>query len=121
MKDDLQQLKRSLDALVALMEQWASWQKGYRMKLGYPTHSAGMGGGGIQTFEDMCDSADNSAMNVVDSVVQNDITDIERAAILRRYGVAAVFRFPRENYEDVLLRAHERLMVLLPRKGVIVL
>lgn len=121
MKDDIQALKRSVDALVALMEDWARWNRGYTLKLGYPSHSAGMGSGGTQTFESMCDACDNRSMEAVDAVVQDDLSHIERAAILRRYGVAAVFRFPRENYEEVLMRAHERLMVLLPRKGVIVL
>lgn len=119
MKNDLQELKRSVDALVAIMTQWADWQKGYTMKLGYPSCSAGMSGGGIHSFEDMCDSVDGETMRVVDGVIQEDLTPIERAAILRRYGVAAVFRF--RDYEGVLMQAHERLMVLLPRKGVIVL
>lgn len=119
MRNDLQELKRSVDALVGLMTQWADWQKGYRMKLGYPSHSAGMGGGGLQSFDDLCDSVDSETMRTVDGVVQEDLTPIERAAILRRYGVAAVFRF--RDYEGVLQQAHERLFVLLPRKGVIVL
>lgn len=119
---DMQQLKRSVDALVVLLEDWAKWQQGYTMKLGYPSHSAGMGSGGsVSSFDDLCDQTDNATMKAVDGVVQEDLSPIERAAILRRYGVAAVFRFQRENYADVLQQAHERLMVLLPRKGVIVL
>ena len=119
MRNDIEQLKRSVDALVQLMSEWADWQKGFRMKLGYPTHSAGMGGCGMQTFEDMCESVDNETMRIVDGVVQEDLAPIERAAILRRYGVAAVFRF--RDYEGALMQAHERLMVLLPKKGCIVL
>lgn len=120
-RDDIEHLKRSVDALVRLMEDWADWQKGYRMKLGYPSRSCGLSSEAATSFEDMCDSVDNETMRVVDGVVQEDLTPIERAAVLRRYGVAAVFRFPRDNYEDVLMRAHERLFVLLPKKGVIVL
>lgn len=121
MKDDIQSIRRSVDAIVGVMRDWAQWQRGYSLKLGYPSYSAGMGAGGTQTFESMCDACDNRAMEAVDAVVQDDLTPIERAAILRRYGVAVVFRFPRENYEEVLMRAHERLMVLLTRKGIIVL
>lgn len=118
-RDDMQHIKRSVDALVLLMTDWAAWQKGYRIKLGYPTHSAGMGGGGLQSFEDMCEAVDSETMRIVDGVVQEDLTPIERAAILRRYGVAAVFRF--RDYEGTLQQAHERLMALLPKKGCIVL
>lgn len=125
MRNDLEQLKRSLDVLIAIMEDWSHWQQGYRMKIGYPSCSAGFQSGGSVSEESETSpyerSEDYSAMLAVDAVVQEDLAPIERAAILRRYGVAAVFRFPRENYEDVLLRAHERLMVLLPRKGIVVL
>lgn len=120
-REDMDRLKRNVDALVSLMEAWANWQKGYRMKLGYPSRSCGLSSGASTSFEDMCDATDNETMRIVDGVVQEDLTPIERAAILRRYGVAAVFRFPRDNYEQVLMQAHERLMVLLPRKGCIVL
>lgn len=121
MRSDMDHLKRSVDALVRLMEDWADWQKGYRMKLGYPSRSCGLSTDAATTFEDMCDSSDNEMMRVVDTVIQEDLEPIERAAILRRYGVAAVFRFPRDNYEEVLMRAHERLFVLLPKKGCVVL
>jgi hypothetical protein len=119
MRNDIEGLKRSLDALVRLMSEWADWQQGYRLKLGYPSRSCGIASGASSSFEDMCDSVDGETMRVVDGVVQEDLTPIERAAILRRYGVAAVFRF--RDYEHVLAQAHERLMVLLPRKGVIVI
>lgn len=119
MRNDLQELKRSVDALVRLMEEWADWQKGYTMKLGYPSRSCGLATDAATSFDDMCDSVDNETMRIVDGVVQEDLTPIERAAILRRYGVAAVFRF--RDYEGVLMQAHERLMILLPKKGCIVL
>jgi hypothetical protein len=117
-REDIDALKRRVDALVQIMQEWARWQAGYRMQLGYPSHSAGMGGGGLRSFEDMCDSVDAETMRTVDGVIQHDLTPIERAAILRRYGVAAVFRF--RDYEGVLAQAHDRLFVILPRKGVMI-
>ena len=83
-RNDIEHLKRSVDALVQIMTEWADWQKGFRIKLGYPSHSAGMGGGGLQSFEDMCESVDGETMRIVDGVVQEDLQPIERAAILRR-------------------------------------
>jgi len=119
MKNDIQELKRTVDALVRLMGEWADWQKGYRMKLGFPSRSCGLSTDAATTFEDMCDSVDAETMRIIDGVVQEDLTPIERAAILQRYGVARVFRF--RDYEGVLQRAHERLFVLLPKKGIVIL
>jgi hypothetical protein len=113
-------MRHTMEVLVQILTEWADWQKGYRIKLGYPTRSAGLAGTGMASFEDMCEAVDTATMQSVDAVIQCDMTPIERSAILRRYGVAAVFRFPCENYEDVLLAAHERLLVLLPAKGVMV-
>lgn len=120
-RDNMQELKRSVDALVSLMEEWANWQSGYRMKLGYPSRSTGLSNDASTSFDDMCDEMDNANMRIVDAVVQEDLEPIERAAILRRYGVASVFRF--RDYEGILMRAHERLMVMIPKKskGMIVL
>lgn len=120
MKDDIQQIKRSMDALVCVLEDWARWQQGYRVRVGYPSHSAGFGSGsGISSFEDMCEASDREMMCAVDSAV-NDLPPVQTSAIMRRYGVAAVFRFPRDNFEAALLAAHESLMVTLPRRGVMV-
>ena len=104
-------------AVVGLLEDWAAWQKGFRMKLGYPTKSAGMACSGASSFEDLCDESDNEVMRKVDACV-SDLPAIQGAAVLRRYGVAAVFRFPRANYEDVLCDAHLALMGMFAKKGV---
>lgn len=120
MKNDIQALKRSVDALVALLEDWADWQRGYRMKVGAATCSAGFSGSGTSSFDDLFDGVQADMMRRTDAAI-DDLPPIQNAAILRRYGVAAVFRFPRENYAECLDAAHERLMVELPRRGVIVL
>ena len=65
----------------------------------------------------MCEDADNQTYASVDACVQ-DLMPAQRAAVMRRYGIAAVFRFPRDNYEQCLLMAHEVLIKALPRKGV---
>lgn len=123
-REDVQTMKRSVDALVALLEDWASWQKGYRLKLGFPSCSAGFASvGSVSNESEPClyeRAEDGAIMGTVDAVIQ-DLPPAQSAAILRRYGVAAVFRFPRDNYEQCLLEAHERLIVELPRNGVIVL
>lgn len=104
-------------ALIAILEDWARWQGGYSMKLGYPSKSAGISSGGMQTFDDMCDQCDNSTMQAIDTCV-SDLSPIHQAAIMKRYGIAAVFRFNRVAYEDVLITAHFELMKSFRKKGI---
>ena len=110
---------KTLEALVALLEDWADWQRAYTPRLGYPSRSLTCYSEGSQDFEDMCETVDNQTFATVDACVQ-DLIPAQRAAVMRRYGIAAVFRFPRDNYGACLLAAHERLMVELPKKGVII-
>lgn len=108
---------KTLENLVALLEDWAEWQRSYKPRLGYPSRSLTCYSESSQTFEDMCESVDSQTFATVDACVQ-DLAPSHRAAVMRRYGIAAVFRFPRDNYEQCLLMAHEALMAALPRKGV---
>lgn len=114
MREDL----AAVSAVVALLEDWAQWQRGYRLKLGYPTKSAGIeSGGGSTSFDDLCDESDAEVMRKVDACV-NDLSLIQRSAVLKRYGIAAVFRFPRWKYETVLCEAHVALMAAFSKKGI---
>ena len=118
MKRDDDHLKR-MERLKVILEDWATWQRTYRPRLGYPSRSLTCYSEGSTDFESMCEEADSATYAAVDACVQ-DLVPAQRAAVMRRYGIAAVFRFPRDNYEACLLAAHERLMVELPKKGVIV-
>jgi len=116
MRDDA--MFKALDRLRVLLEDWAQWQQSYRPKLGYPSKSLTCYSESSQDFEGLCDAVDSATFGAVDACVQ-DLVPAQRAAVMRRYGIAAVFRFPRDNYESCLVLAHERLLVELPRKGVV--
>lgn len=118
MKRDDEHLKR-MERLRGILEDWATWQRTYRPRLGYPSRSLTCYSEGSTDFEGMCEEADSATYAAVDACVQ-DLVPAQRAAVMRRYGIAAVFRFPRDNYEACLLAAHERLMVELPKKGVVI-
>ena len=105
-------------ALVALLEDWASWQSGYSPKLGYPSRAAVIATSASSTFEDMCDSLDADLCRAVDTAVY-DLSIHHRSAIMRRY-MAAVFRFPRLDYQALLQQAHEELLDKLIRRHVII-
>lgn len=108
---------KQIESLVGLLEDWAQWQRAYSPRLGYPSRSLTCYSEGSQDFESLCDAVDSQTFASVDACVQ-DLVPAQRAAVMRRYGIAAVFRFPRDNYEQCLMLAHEALIKALPRKGV---
>lgn len=108
---------KQIESLVALLTEWAQWQRAYSPRLGYPSRSLTCYSEGSQDFESLCDAVDNQTFASVDACVQ-DLMPAQRAAVMRRYGIAAVFRFPRDNYERCLMLAHDVLIKALPRKGV---
>ena len=116
MKRDHDMVKH-MEALRNILEGWADWQRTYSLRLGYPSKSLTCHSEGSRDFEGMCEDADNQTFATVDACVQ-DLVPAQRAAVMRRYGIAAVFRFPRDNYEHCLMLAHETLAAMLPRRGV---
>lgn len=117
---DVARLEQRMRRLVDVLENWATWQRSFRVNLGYRSRSYSNAGCGATSFEDLCDESDAAMFSAVDAAV-DDMVPIQRAAVLRRYGIAAVFRFPRENYETQLLAAHMTLLSTLPRRGVDIL
>jgi hypothetical protein len=107
-----------LESLVCLLEAWAKWQSTWSPKNGYKSRSAGFAAIGLQSFEDMCERSDSITMKTIDASIDS-LEPAQSAAINRRYGVCAVFRFPRNNYEATLIEAHARLVVICKRKGVV--
>lgn len=103
-----------LDRLHAIMSEWAQWMRAADLRIGYPAHSALVRGAPGDAYE----RADAARMELIDAAVEDLSQPIYRAAVQRRYGVCAVWRFPRLNYEEVLMAALEELMVLLAKKGV---
>jgi hypothetical protein len=106
------------EALVLLLEDWANWQSSYRPNTGFKSRSAGFSSLGLQSFDDMCHQSDNATMRALDSAI-DDLDPAPRAAINRKYGVCSVFCFPRDNFEQTLILAHDRLVIICKRKGIV--
>lgn len=112
-QDEAERMRTRLDRLHAVMEEWVSWCRSDVPRVGYPRHSALIQGApGCAA-----DRSDSSRGEVIDAAVE-DLAPIHRAAVLRRYGVMSVWRFPRDNYAQILEAALEALIVGLKRKGV---
>lgn len=115
-------IKNKLDRLQILLEDWASWMGGYSGARGFSNHSVGLEPDrrvSGDTWDDVMDKVDHWVCQMVDSAV-DDLPPGQGAAINQRYGVTAVFRFPRGNYDDLLAEAHVTLLMTLPKKGVVV-
>ena len=110
----------SMSRLQVILEDWAAWQarySGIKAQSRSPCLSSGYESS--KTFEDMLDAVENTVAQSVEAAI-DDLQPGERAAINRRYGITAVFRFPRGNYEELLLMAHEKLLITLPKKGIVI-
>lgn len=109
---------RRYERLKMMMEDWANWMGGYRMKLGWPSRSIGIESGYVsREFDEMLGDVEAEMYRLIDAAV-NDLSAGHHAAINRCYGVSAVFRFPRGNYDTLLIEAHDLLIIALPIKGV---
>lgn len=108
----------AIEGLVFVLMEWAEWHRKDSGVIGYPPSSCGISSGYVSaTFDDMCDEADEWRARVVDTCV-DELLPAQRAAIMRKYGIAGVFRFPRDNFAEMVVLAHENLMIALPKKGI---
>lgn len=102
-------IDESINRLIADLEDWARWSMCYRLRIGFPSRSIGLSSGfASQTFDEMCEQADSTRCRVLDTMI-DDLSPAQRQAIHRRY-LHAVYRFPRENYAEMLAQAHEELL-----------
>lgn len=106
------------DAVVGLLQDWATWQKGFRVRVGYPPRSAGFCSGGSvsdDSAEHSYEASDNARCEVVDACV-TDLAPNQNAAIYHRY-CASVFRM--RDYGESLLAAHVVLDRAFRAKGIL--
>ena len=107
-----------MDGIIHILTRWSRWQASWTPRLGYPARSAVVRCCGYySSFEDALDDVEAWRNRAVDAAV-DELVPAQRAAVMRAYGIAAVFRFPRDNYEACLAAAHARLAVTLARRGV---
>jgi hypothetical protein len=103
-----------------MLKEWADWQRGYRMRIGYPERSIGFEpGGGVVTRDTSDEQADDAAhhrCDIIDRCVDDLRDPAQRAAIHHCY-LHSVFRM--RDYDVALLDAHAALDVAFRRKGIL--
>ena len=110
--------------LVVHLEQWARWHQGYCPDLGHAHHAAVCETGGksvYSSWDDFEEGVDRFRFLATDAAV-DDLAPAQRGAVHKRYGICAVWRFPRANYtyEHALLDAHMALLKLLAQRHVVI-
>lgn len=113
-----EQIKR-MENLVRLMVDWARWVDAGRINLSAAQNSGSIFGSGSTAWDDFAEGLDKHDFEAVDAAVDS-LPPAQGAAVQKRYGLCAVWRFPRDNYEQLLLQAHEALLVSLPRRNVVI-
>ena len=117
--DEAEVLTRA-QKVVNMLKEWADWQRGYRMRLGYPKRSPGFAtGGGVVTRDTSDEQADDAAHHrgeIIDRCVDDLREPAQRAAIHHCY-LHAVFRM--RDYDTSLLDAHAALDTAFRRKGIL--
>jgi len=100
------------------LENWAIWMQSDQGVRGYNKKSAGfITGGNSQTFEDMISQSDVWCARRMNTHIEN-LPPAQNGAILHRYNICRVFRFPRGNYADLLLEARDTLLKALITDGI---
>lgn len=109
------------EKVVYLLQDWAEWMR-HDPRIGFnsrvPILATGMGS---STFEELLEQTESVSMRAVDGSIDS-LAPSNKAAIMRCYGLCAVFRLPRANYpyEVALSDAHTSLIVTLKKRGVLV-
>lgn len=103
------------------LQNWADWMHQKDLPDGYPHNSCC---GIVQNFTTVdldndytYDHLDTDLAHRTNAVIDS-LPPAQRAAVYRKYGVTAAFRFERDNYADLLVLARAAILIGLRRRGV---
>jgi hypothetical protein len=103
--------------VLELLHDWSQWMHSYAEKLGYPSKSLMLQGGGVefgQGHEIMCESMDEQICFAVDAAIDS-INKLQRQAINARY----LHSTKPSDYERLLRLGVDNVAILLEKKHII--
>jgi len=104
-----------------LLEMWAAWQERYSLRLGHKAKSVGFATGGINCWDDLESSVSDWTCEAIDaSVRQLSINHPSQAAAVHRQYLGTSWRFPRDNFTDMLEAGKRWLEVDLEKRNVVI-
>lgn len=85
--------------------------------MGYPSRAIGLCSGYVsKSFDEFCEELDSAIAHAMDAIIEHELTPVQRAAVYHKY-LHAVYRFPRNNYDEVLNQALDSISSGMKRKG----
>jgi len=106
-----------LHRLANLLESWAEWARNFRPALGYKCRSSIVRGSG-NDFEGVLRTTESDICEIIDVAI-DDLPQPLACAIHHRY-LSSIYRFDWMSYAAALGEAHDRLIVALRKKDVVV-
>jgi len=103
--------------LLDILDMWADWMHAYAEKLGYPSKSILLQGGGVefgQGFEIMCEDGDETMCFAIDAAIDS-LTKPQIQAINARY----LHSNKPKDYEIHLADAIAKLIILCNKKHLV--
>jgi len=103
--------------LLELLDDWARWMHSYAHKLGYPSKSLMLQGGGVefgQGHEIMCEEMYETVCFAMDAAIDS-LNKPQRQAINARY----LHSTKPSDYESLLRLAIDNLVILVDKKHII--
>lgn len=104
------------------LDNWARWMREKDGPEGLPEKASGglMGYSGMDRDSDGAYARNDAWLAEHADAAISDLVPAQRAAIYTAYDLAAVWRFPRDNYEEILALARAKIRATLLRRGVVV-
>jgi hypothetical protein len=103
-----------------LLEMWAAWQERYSLRLGHKTKSVGFSTGGLRCWDDLESAVSDWTCESIDASIHqlSTIHPSQAAAVLRQY-MGTSWRFPRDNFTEMLEAGKRWLETDLERRNVV--
>jgi hypothetical protein len=114
--------RNDIEAVRYLLRQWVRWKRRWRPALGYPRGVPYLDGilGAIDSYtegEDYDDRIEATTVRAIDQAVENDLTAMQRLALMLRYMNElgpSVWRSNRVPHEQARRIADEAEIALIP-------
>ncbi len=95
---------------------WKTWMHTGRSVDRLPRRSTGIGNSHSTSFDDMIEASDVRCAMITDAII-SDLPPAQSCAVHRKY-LSSVYRFPRDNFVDMLELAKKAIGIQLAIRGV---
>lgn len=103
------------DRLKYYLQIWKDYMHRDAIDVGFRRKSSLFASNSMNSFEDLANEADQSAAEAMDAIISG--LDLHHQAAIYHFNLAAVFRFPQLDLEEVYADALIRIEIGIRKKG----